>query len=235
MSDAVGNRSGAPPISVLIADDHPIFRQGLRRVLEGDPGVRVAAEAGDGEEALSLLRSLAPHVAVLDVDMPRLDGLAVARTVRAEKLATGLIVLSLHKDEDMVQEALNVGVRGYVVKDSAVAEIGLAVRAVAAGQRYFSPAVASHLVHWAAEGSALREDRTGLAQLTPAERRILRAVAEGKTSREISEALFVSPRTVENHRANICQKLDLKGSHALLKFALEHRGALLGPGDAADR
>ncbi|MGH9943137.1 MAG: response regulator, partial [Pyrinomonadaceae bacterium] len=156
----------ATEITILIADDHPIFRQGLRQVIEREPSIRVVAEAEDGEAVLASLRELRPDVTLLDIDMPKLDGFGVARAARREELTAGLVFLTMHKDEDMVHEALDLGVRGYVVKDSAVTEIVVAVRAVAAGQRYFSPAVATHLINWSTRSGALRRERAGLDLLT---------------------------------------------------------------------
>ncbi|MFL6211962.1 MAG: response regulator [Pyrinomonadaceae bacterium] len=211
---------------ILIADDHPIFREGLRKVIEREPDFEVVAEATDGATALAALRALRPEVAVLDIDLPQLDGFEVVRTLRREALPTGVVFLTMHNDEEMVNEALDLGVSGYVVKDSAVTDIVASVRAAAAGQHFFSPSIAGYLVQRRARATELAARKPGLNELTPTERRILRLIAENKTSREIATELFISHRTVENHRANICQKLDLRGSHALLKFALEHKSQL---------
>ena len=210
---------------IIIADDHPIFRKGLRQVIE-DAGMRVLAEADDGEAALELIRQLSPDVAVIDVDMPKLDGFQLARRIRDEQIAVEVVFLTMHKDEDIFNAALDAGVRGYVVKDSAVADIALCVRAVLAGGHYISPSVSSHLLSRTAHASALRREKTGLEMLTPTERRVLRLIAESKTSREIAAELFISQRTVETHRTNISNKLELHGSHALLKFAYEHKSEL---------
>jgi DNA-binding NarL/FixJ family response regulator len=214
-------------ISVVIADDHPIFRDGLRRAVESEPGLRVSAEAADGAEALALIRAHSPRVAVLDIEMPRLDGFGVARAARAEGLATGIIFLTVYRDEELFNAALDLGARGYVLKDSAVSDIVGCIRAVAAGQYYASPSLTSHLVNRGRRAAALADERPGLQGLTPTERRVLRLIADYKTSREIAEELFVSPRTVETHRSNICRKLDIRGSHALMKFALAHRSELV--------
>ena len=213
-------------MSIVIADDHPIFRQGLRQVIEAERDLRVVAEAGDGEAALARLGELRPDMAVLDIDMPKLDGFAVARAIRREGLPVEVVFLTMHKDEDMFNEALDLGVRGYVVKDSAVTDIVGSIRAVAAGRHFISPSISTYLVERRRRADALAASKPGIRDLTPTERRVLTLIAENKTSREIAEELFVSPRTVENHRANICQKLDLRGAHALLKFALEHRSQL---------
>jgi DNA-binding NarL/FixJ family response regulator len=213
-------------VEILIADDHPIVRQGLRQTVESAAGLRVVAEAGDGREAVAQIKELKPHVAILDIHMPFLDGFGVARAVREEGLQVGLIFLTFQRDEEVFNAALDLGVRGYVLKESAVSDIVACVRAVAAGQHYASPALTSHLVNRSRRASALAAERPGLAALTPTERQVLRLIAEYKTSKEIAAELFVSPRTVETHRNNICQKLDLHGSHALMKFALAHKSEL---------
>jgi DNA-binding NarL/FixJ family response regulator len=214
-------------IRVVIADDHPVFRQGLRQVVEAEPSLRVVAEAGDGEAALARLREARPDVALVDLDMPGMSGFEVARAVRRENLPVELVFLTMHKDEDVLEEALRLGVKGYVVKDSAVTDIVGSVRAVAAGRHFISPSVSAHLVRRRERAADLARRKPGLEDLTPAELRVLRLIAEHKTSREIAAELYVSHRTIENHRANICQKLGLRGSHALLRFALEHKSELL--------
>src|SRR5262249_35820545 len=143
------------------------------------------------------------------------------------KLQVEAIFLTMHKDEDLFNEAMNLGVKGYVLKDSAVTDIAAAVKAVVIGQSYISPSLSSYLISRGSRASSLAKQRPGLNVLTPTERRILRLIAENNTSREIAEELFISIRTVDNHRANISAKLELQGSHALLKFALEHKSELL--------
>ena len=213
-------------LNIVIADDHPIFRRGLRAVLEAAAGLTVSAETEDGEAALAHIRAHTPDVAVLDLDMPNRDGLDVAREVREAKLPTAVIILTMHKNEALFNRALDLGVRGYVLKDSALVEIVAAVRAVAAGQSYISPQMSGHLLQRRARADALAAERPGLEDLTPTERRVLRLIADDKSSREIADALYISVRTVEHHRANICHKLDLHGANALLKFAVAHRSEL---------
>jgi DNA-binding NarL/FixJ family response regulator len=205
--------------TVLIADDHPLFRKGLRQVIEEETDVRVVAEAADGREALELIRSHRPDVAVMDIEMPQADGFAVMRAVRDEGVPTRVVILTMHKDEAMLREAFDLGASGYVLKHSAAAEVVDSIRAVAAGQSYVSPAMASMLIRPAARDGEL-------ALLTPTEVRILRMLADFRTSKEIADELSVSFRTVETHRNNICTKLGLEGKHSLLKFAAEHRTKL---------
>ena len=216
----------ADDLTVMIADDHPIFRRGLREVIEGDGGLSVVGEAADGEAALRLAEERRPAVAVLDIDMPRLSGFELVAEFARRHLPVAVVFLSMHKDESMFNEALRLGVRGYVLKESAATDIVAGIRAVAAGQHFISPALSTYLVKRGERQSDLARELPGLGALTPAERRVLKLIADNKTSREIAAELFVSHRTVENHRTNICQKLRLHGSHSLLKFALEHKSEL---------
>lgn len=216
----------AAELEIAIADDHPIFRRGLRTVIEADAGLKVVAEAADGEAALESIKALAPGVAVLDLDMPHRDGLDVTREVVRAGLPTGVVVLTMHSAEPLFNAALDAGAKGYVLKDGALVEIVAAVKAVAAGKRYISPQMSDLLLKRIRRADALAAQRPGLAGLTAAERRVLRLVADDRTSREIAAALFVSIRTVEHHRANICAKLDLHGSNALLRFAAAHKSEL---------
>lgn len=209
-------------VSVLIADDHPIFRQGLRQIIETDRQLKVVAEAADGEQAFAHLRELRPDVAVLDLTMPLKDGFAVARAAREAHLPAALVFLTMHRDEHYLNAALDLGVRGYVLKDSAATEIVSCIKSVADGQDYISPALSSFLLRRGTRAVALTEQQPALAALTPAERRILKLIAEGQTSREIAAALNIGVRTVEHHRNNMAVKLELRGSHALVKFAVKH-------------
>jgi len=209
-----------------MADDHPMFRGGLRQIIVAQPDLRLVHEASDGEEALRMARELKPAVAILDLDMPKLSGLEVAATVQRERLPVSIIVLTMYREEDMFNEALDLGILGYVLKDSAAEDILQGIRAVAVGQHYLSPAISGFLVNRNARAESLRQAKPGLADLTPAERRILRLVAQSKTSKEIADELGLSTRTVENHRTNIGTKLDLHGVHSLVKFAFDHKSEL---------
>ena len=213
----------APEIRVLIADDHPIFRQGLRSIIDAHPDLSVVAEAADGGQALERLRHGDIAVAVVDVTMPIQDGFAVARAVREQRLATALVFLTMHKDEHYLNAALDVGVRGYVLKDNATTEIVDCVRSVGGGGEYISPSLSSFLIRRRTRATALAGQKPALEQLTPAERRILRLMADGLTSREIAGQLGIGVRTVEHHRNNVAVKLELRGSHALTKFAIRHQ------------
>jgi len=211
---------------IVIADDHPMFREGLARTVEHVDGFVIVGKAGDGAEALGMIREYNPDIAVLDVSMPELDGLEVARRVHEEALATEIIILTMYKDLNYFNAALDLGVRGYVLKDSATNEFLSCLKAIKEGQYYISPAISHLLVERDKTARSLAESVPALQNLTPAERSILKLVAQNLTSRQISEKIFVSVRTVENHRLHICQKLGIKGHNKLLEFALRNKGAL---------
>jgi len=210
-------------IRILIADDHPVLRAGLRHVIEGDRSLRVVAEAADGPSALEQIEALRPDVAVLDIEMPGCDGFSVLREMQKRRLASAVIFLTLHAHESLFNEAIDLGARGYILKDSALAGIVDGVKAVANGHHYVTPALTTFLIRHRTRAEALSARQPGLASLTPTERRILRLIATGQSSKEIADSLFVHYRTVENHRVNVAQKLGLSGHNAVLKFALEHK------------
>jgi len=214
-------------LTILIADDHPMIRDSLRHAIESNTEWEVAGEAQDGEAALELINKLQPAIAILDISMPVRNGFEVARALRQKKVQTQVIFLTMHRNEDFFQRALDLDVRGYVLKDSAVIDVVSAIKAVSRGEHYTSPALTSYLIRKRSGGSsaASSEQGLGLHSLSPTERRVLELIAEYKTSKDIAEELNTSPRTVETHRTNICQKLGLHGRHALMKFALENKSS----------
>jgi DNA-binding NarL/FixJ family response regulator len=215
-------------IRLVIADDHPLMRDALRRTIEAEPGLRVVAEAGDGREALQAILDHQPDLAILDIDMPGLDGFAVVRALRDKGQTVPVVVLTVHDDPAFFETALELGVKGYILKDSRASDIVAGVQAVASGQVYASPALTNFLFDRGRRPSAPVPDKTsGIERLTPTERRVLALVAAYKTSSAIAEDLGISVRTVQTHRANICEKLGIEGSHALMKFALENAARLL--------
>lgn len=210
-------------VTVVIADDHALFRSGLRQALELDGGVQVVGEAGNGTDAAALIAASRPAVAVLDIRMPGLDGLEVARRAVVDAPDTRLVVLTMHDDEDLVREALDIGVSGYVLKDDATVEVTACVRAVASGGTYVSPRLTRTLL---AERASRQRETSALDTLTRTEREVLRLLAEGLSNRDLAARMFISVRTAESHRYNICQKLGLNGTHALVRFAARHRDDL---------
>ncbi len=213
-------------ISLVIADDHPIVRSGLCRAIAHDPGLEIVAEVADGRAALATIQALKPQIAVLDIDMPILDGFGVARELQKHRLPVDIVFLTMHSGDDLFYAALDLGAKGYILKESALAEIVTGVRAVAAGHHFVTASLTSLLVErrHGARGLAAREP--GLSDLTPTERRVLQMVADSRSSKEIGAELFIHYRTVENHRTAICRKLGLSGPNALLKYALKHRSTL---------
>jgi len=212
-------------IRIVMADDHPIVRQGLRQMIETDKNLSIVAEAGDGQTALDLIETHQPDVAVLDIDMPGMDGFAVVRGLQKKRINVEIVFLTMHSEEEIFQAAMDLGVKGYVLKDSAVTDIVSSIKAVAAGRPYLSPELSALLLK-RRRADKLDLKQPGLHDLSPTEQRILRLIAEDKTSKEIAAALFISPRTVETHRANMSRKLNLHGSLALVKFAVTHKAEL---------
>jgi DNA-binding NarL/FixJ family response regulator len=212
--------STRPAIRVLVADDHAIVRSGIRHVLEGEPGFTVVGEASNGAEALALAEQLQPDVAVLDISMPGVSGLQTATELRRRWPDTRVLVLSMHDNSEYVLESLRAGVHGYLLKDSAAAELGAAIRAVCRGESFFSPPIARHLGP-AVRGELEAGPRTALAQLSARERQVLVGVAGGRTNKEIAQELGISHRTVESHRESLMRKLDVYTVAGLTKIALE--------------
>jgi len=208
---------------ILIADDHPIFRSGLRTLIDADASFTVAGEATDGEQALSMIIAERPDVAILDYNMPKLNGFELLKTIAQRKVDVIPVMLTMHNDEAMFSKAFELGARGYVLKESAGIDIVNCLHAVTQGQVYTSAAVTTYLLKRASRSKTV----DGVDSLTPAERKVLRLIADYKTSREIADELSISVRTVDNHRSNISGKVGVTGSHALFKFAMQHRSELL--------
>ena len=213
-------------IKIVMADDHPIVRQGLRKIIETDNNLLIVAEAGDGQAALDLIEEHQPQVAVLDIDMPGMDGFAIVREMQKRRIETEVVFLTMLDEEETFQAAMDLNVRGYVLKDSAADEIVSAIKAVAKNRPFLSPAMSAMLLNRRRRADELEIEQPGLHLLTPTERRVLRLIADDKTSKEIGEELFVSYRTIEGHRANISRKLNLSGSLALVKFASANKSEL---------
>jgi DNA-binding NarL/FixJ family response regulator len=211
---------------VLIADDHEIFRLGLVKTIERDKNFSIIAQAGDGREALALIKEKRPDIAILDVSMPVMNGLDVGRVVYQEGLMTEVIFLTMYKDIAYFNAAMDIGARGYLLKDNASADLLTCLRAVIEGIHYISPTISHLLVERQKKAETLAQSVPTLQQLSPTEHHILKLLADNLTSKEIADKLFVSVRTVENHRTHICQKLGIKGHNRLLQFALENKSGL---------
>ena len=214
-------------ITIIIADDHPIVRQGLRQTIETEKTFSIVAETTNGREALEAINKFQPNIAILDVDMPEMDGFSVARVVKENNLPTEVIFLTIHNDEVMFNEAIDLGAKGYVLKQSALEEIIDCIKIVAKNQFCVSPSLTTFLINRQRRVLNLTAEKPTIKNLTRSEKRILQMIADDKSTKEIADELFISPTTVEKHRANICRKLDLKGGYALLKFALTHKSELL--------
>jgi two-component system, NarL family, response regulator LiaR len=204
------------PARVLIADDHELVREGLRRVIEASGDITVVAEAGDGHEAVRLSRELQPDVAVIDLWMPGLSGEEATRSIAGEG-HTKVLVLSAHEEWERVRAALRAGALGYVVKSAAAAELIEAIHALCAGRGYLSPAIAQR---GSDEPGADEAPRSPLAQLTEREREVLALIADGLSSKEIAARLGHSPKTAETHRASVMRKLGVHKTSALVRIAI---------------
>ena len=211
-------------IRLIMADDHPIFREGLRQIIEKDSRIKIIGEADNGQKALELIEEKIPDIALLDIDMPKLTGLEVLKKVSGTSVK--IIFLTMYSEEDIFDEAMGLGVKGYVLKDSAVNDILECILSVSEGNYFISPSMSNLLLRRRKKMTDLRKSNPMLDSLTPTEKKILRFISQNKTSKEIADVLFLSHRTIENHRTNISNKLNLKGSHSLIKFAIENKSLL---------
>ena len=217
-------------VRVLLADDHILMRAGLRKLVDSFEGFSVIAEAGDGREAVQLARELTPDIALLDIAMPKLNGLDATALIVKSAPPTQVVILSMHTAENYVLEALRAGATGYVVKHAAVDELERALRAVQNGERWLSPVVSRYLLDDYLRLVRKETDvqpSAGPELLTPRQREILQLIAEGCTTREMAERLCVSARTVETHRAQIMERLNLHDIASLTRFAI--RSGLVDP------
>ena len=215
-------------IKIFIADDHPIFRGGLRQLIETASQMVVVGEAKDGAEAIERLLASPADVALLDIDMPKADGFQVLTALREKGVNLQFVFLTMHKDEQFLNAALDLGVKGFLVKDSAAEEVIDCVNAVVKGEEFISPQLTSLLLKRLRHAQENPAQPSLLDQLTPTERKVLKLIAQFKTNKEIAAELFMGVRTVEQHRLNISEKFNLKGRHALVKFVTENFDQLKG-------
>jgi DNA-binding NarL/FixJ family response regulator len=210
-----------PALDILLVDDHALVRGGIRSLLERLPGVRVLAEAGDGREALALVAARPPHVVVMDITMPGLNGLDATRRIVHDHPGVKVLILSMHAAEDYVLQALAAGASGYLVKDAATAELALALKALGRGETYLSSSLPPGLL--ARHREQMANPRPGLVKgLTPRMREILQLIAEGKSSKEIAFLLNLSIKTVDTHRMHLMARLDIHDVAGLVRYAVRH-------------
>ena len=205
--------------TIVIAEDHTILREGLRSLLSSEPELRVVGEAKDGREAIRRVEQLEPDLILMDLSMPRMNGVEAIREIKNRIPETGVLALTVHKAEEFVLEVLQAGADGYVLKDASSEELLMAIRSVLGGQRYLSPAVSQLVIEGYLAGRKTYESPWDT--LTKREREILKLIAEGHKNKEIADYLCISVKTVEKHRANLMKKLDLHSAAALTAYAME--------------
>jgi len=212
----------AHQLKIVIADDHPIFREGLSRILNKETAIKIVGQAGNGGDALHLIKTLKPDIGILDISMPIKNGLEIVQEIRSLGQKIDFIIMTMYREEEYFNHALDCGVKGYLLKENAADELLNCIKSVTEGRYYVSSILTEFLIN--------RKNRTDvepsdsfLEKLTQMELRILNMIAENKTSKKIADLLYVSHRTVQNHRSNICNKLNLKGHNRLLQFALENK------------
>ena len=207
-------------IRIILAEDHVVMRRGLRLVLEGQKDFQVVGEAGDGREAVQMAEKLRPDVVVMDISMPNLNGIEAARQITAKHRNAAIVVLSMHADESYVLRALKAGARGYLLKESPESDLIQAIRSVTQGKAFFSPAVSRVLVEDYVRQLREKDIEDSYELLTPREREMLQLIAEGKSNKDVANMLNLSPYTVETHRGNIMEKLNLHSVPELILYAV---------------
>jgi len=205
----------------VIAEDHRILREGLRSLLSSNPAFEIVGEAENGREAVRRVEELKPSLILMDLSMPKMDGLDAIEEIKKRCPDTKVLVLTVHKAEEYVYASLKSGADGYLLKDATRAELVLAVENVLGNKSYISPGISGKLVATYLEGRGPLESDSSLGLLTPRERQILKLIGEGHRNKEIADYLCISPKTVEKHRANLMKKLDLHSAAALTAFAME--------------
>jgi DNA-binding NarL/FixJ family response regulator len=206
---------------IVIAEDHTILREGLRALLSSNPGFEVVGEAGDGREAIRCVEKFKPNLILTDLSMPKMNGMEAIREIRRVSPETKILVLTVHRAEEYILATFRAGADGYLLKDSTHAELLMAVKKVLSGKHYISPEISERVIEGYLEGKKTLKPRTSWETLTQREREILKLIAEGYKNKEIAEDLCISVKTVEKHRANLMEKLDLHSIQALTAFAIE--------------
>jgi DNA-binding NarL/FixJ family response regulator len=221
-----GASDAATKITVALVEDHPLFRVGLRHIIEANGQFEVVAEADNGLTGMEIIRSHQPQLAVLDINLPKMNGLDLISALRAIRSETRLVVLTMYDDEETFNRVMSLDVIGYLLKENAVTEIVRCLNSAVAGDPYVTPSLSKYLLQRRRRAEALTSRESGLEALTTAEARILKLISQGQSNKEIAGLLFISPRTVEAHRSHIRAKLGLKGDHGLLRFAIENQHAI---------
>ena len=215
-------------IRVLLAEDHTIVREGLRSLMDGEAGIEVIGEANDGREAVEKVRQLRPDVVVMDIAMPGLNGLEATRQIRKRFPETQVLILTMHTNEEYVFQILRAGASGYVVKQAASEELIAGIRAVGRGDSFLSPSISGKVIEEYVRQAEAMEEKDRYDKLTDREREVLQLIAEGHANREIAELLHISVKTVETHRANLMDKLGIRGTAGLTRYAV--RKGVIDPG-----
>ena len=208
-------------VRIVIAEDHTILREGLRSLLSSHPSFEIVGEAEDGREAIRCVEKLKPDLILTDLSMPRMNGMEAIKEIKRGSPATKVLVLTVHKAEEYILATFRAGADGYILKDSTHSELVMAVKKVLDGKRYISPEISEKVIEGYLEGKKTLKSRTSWETLTQREREILKLIAEGYRNKQIADDLCISVKTVEKHRANLMEKLDLHSIQALTAFAIE--------------
>lgn len=213
-------------VKIFLADDHPIFREGLIKIIEKEKSFKICESSGNGNDAIDYIRLKKPTIAILDISMPGLSGIEISKTIFKEGLETIPIILTMYNDEEYLDEAMDIGVKGYLLKDSTTHEIIDCIKTILQGGFYISKELTDYLIKNKKNKSGKDEILNKLAKLTSSERQILKLLSQNKTSTQIADEMCLSHRTIQNHRMNICHKIGLCGHNKLLLFSIEHKALL---------
>lgn len=211
-----------PKSKIVLAEDHTILREGLKSLLSSSQELEVVGEAGDGREAIQCVEKLKPDLILIDLSMPRMNGMEAIREIRRLSKEVRIVVLTVHKSEEYILATFKAGANGYVLKDATHEELLMAIKSVLRGKPYISPEISEKVLEGYLEGRKTLKTKTSWETLTAREREILKLIAEGYKNKEIAEELCISVKTVEKHRSNLMEKLDLHSAQALTAFAIKH-------------
>jgi two-component system response regulator NreC len=211
-----------PAIKILLADDHELIRTGIRNLLESNKDFVIVGESGDGEETITKVREVKPDVVVIDISMPKMSGIEVTKRLKEKFPAVKVLVLTMHENVEYVYQIYKAGAGGYLLKNAGREEITSAIYAVARGEKFFSPRISELMISDYMQKAERRDSQAADVSLTKREEEILRLIAKGMNNQQISDQLFISPRTVDTHRTNIMQKLNIHDAANLVRYALEH-------------